>query len=505
MPGPCATRDAQPSNMATRRRYDPQSLLNSQPEIVTVIDPSNYAVQFQNATAFNKLGDLSGQRCYEGIAKCPAPCSFCRMPETLATGRSQSNEVPLPNDQFLLVQWSCAPTDDGRIHVIETITDITERKRLERSSHHALKMDALTRLAGGVVQDLNNLLTVLHGHTQALLEESSRMDQPTIRLHAIRDACDRAAMLAHKLTAFTHHQASNPGLLNLTEAVHALRQPIEAMAARYRATVTWTLSSDPGYIIGERRQIERMLLALVHNACEAMPPGGAITVTTLETIVTEHTALSHGVQEGRYIEMSVADAGQGMTPDIQERLFEPFFTTKPGREAGLSLAMVYGVVRQYGGYVTVASTVGQGSVFRVTFPQCPSPMASTPRASHGAVAPSDTPQIVVVEDDEDVRRIVSDVLRHGGFTVHEAGDGVEALALLYGTSMCCVVTDMVMPRMTGLQLIEQVEKLYPAIPVLLMTAFAGEALMGTLPHVTMLAKPFKPGDLLATVNKILAQ
>jgi len=118
----------------TTKHYDAQSLLNSQPEIVTVIDPADYAVQFQNATAFKKLGDLSGRRCYEGIAKCPVPCSFCKMPETLATGRSQSNEVPLPNDQFLLVQWSCAPTDDGPIHIIETITDVTERKRLERSS-----------------------------------------------------------------------------------------------------------------------------------------------------------------------------------------------------------------------------------------------------------------------------------------------------------------------------------------------------------------------------------
>jgi CheY-like chemotaxis protein len=167
--------------------------------------------------------------------------------------------------------------------------------------------------------------------------------------------------------------------------------------------------------------------------------------------------------------------------------------------------MVYGVVRQYGGYVTATSTVGKGSVFHVAFPQCPPPVVSTTDAGQEAAASSEMPEILVVEDDEDVRRIVGDVLRHGGFTVREAGDGVEALEALHGASICCVVTDMVMPRMTGLQLIERVEQLYPSIPVLLMTAFAGEGLMGAPPHVTMLAKPFKPGDLLATVHNILTR
>lgn len=152
-------------------QYDPQSLLNSQPVIITVIDPATYQVQFQNQTGLKKFGDITNTPCYEKIAGCTAPCSFCKMPEALQSGEIAHNEVELPDDRFLLVHWSKTVTSSGLVHVIETITDISEKKRIERALQQVQKMEAVGRLAGGIAHDFNNLLTVINGYSQILSEE----------------------------------------------------------------------------------------------------------------------------------------------------------------------------------------------------------------------------------------------------------------------------------------------------------------------------------------------
>jgi nitrogen-specific signal transduction histidine kinase len=179
-------------------QYDPRSLLNSQPVIVTVIDPVSYTVQFQNETGRGKFGEIAHERCYQKIAQCDSPCSFCKMPEALQSDAVVSNEVPLPNEQYLLVQWAKTVTADGRTHVIVTITDVTKRKRAEAALHQAEKIEGLKRLAGGMAHDFNNLLTLINGHAE-LLEMSLPPNAGRDHVSAIQDAGRRAARLTKQL------------------------------------------------------------------------------------------------------------------------------------------------------------------------------------------------------------------------------------------------------------------------------------------------------------------
>src|SRR5262245_146257 len=218
----------EPSNLL-RSSYDPQELLNAQPIIVSVIDPPTYRVQFQNETGLSKFGDISGQTCHEKIAGCPTPCAFCRMPEAVSTGKMTMNEVALPNNQWVLVQWSKALTTDGHTHVIETITDITERKRLEDTAHRTEKMEALSRLAGGIAHDLTNLLTVITGASEEVcrqVEDRQPVDAP---VQQIQEAVQRAAGLMHNLVAFSHHQVVEPTVLDLNRLLAEMEPMIRQL------------------------------------------------------------------------------------------------------------------------------------------------------------------------------------------------------------------------------------------------------------------------------------
>jgi two-component system, cell cycle sensor histidine kinase and response regulator CckA len=196
------------SELPMKPSYDPQSLLNAQPVMVAVIDPASYTIQFQNDTGLQRLGNLSGRTCYEAIAGCPAPCAFCKMPEAMSTGEVTVNEVCLPNKQHLLVQWSKADTVDGRTHIIETITDVTAQKRLEEAAQKAEKMEALSRLAGGMAHDINNLLTVILCASEHIAHGVGRPAVDSAR--QIQGAVDRAAELTRRLVAFSHHQMVEP-------------------------------------------------------------------------------------------------------------------------------------------------------------------------------------------------------------------------------------------------------------------------------------------------------
>jgi len=488
------------SELPMRPSYDAQSLLNAQPVMVAVIDPATYTIQFQNETGLQRLGDLSGRTCYEAIAGCPAPCAFCKMPQAMSTGEVTVNEVGLPNKQHLLVQWSKAETQDGRTHIIETITDVTAQKRLEEAAQKAEKMEALSRLAGGMAHDINNLLTVILCASEHIAHGPNRSPGDSVR--QIHSAVDRAAELTRRLVAFSHHQMVQPCLLDLNVVLNDLTPQIRSLVGK---GVSLEMGRDvkPAPVLVDRQQVEHIVTVLCSNARDAMPKGGSLKVSTASIAVKGETAREQAVKTGEYVQLIVRDTGCGMLPDVQAHLFEPFFARK-GEESGrgLGLASVYGMVRQNGGFITVSSERDVGTEFILAFPRSELMQPVLPGAKVSVSSAGKT--ILVVEDDEDVRMAVSDMLKMAGYTVEAACDGIDALQRLQDMTPPphLVLTDVMMPRMTGPQLAKQIYATMPAIQILYMSGYADRILEPVGDRkLSFIRKPFTATELTTKVGE----
>lgn len=484
--------------------YDPQSLLNAQPVMVAVIDPDTYTVQFQNDTGIKKLGDLSGRKCYETIAGCPAPCTFCRMPEALKTGRVTENEVLLPGNQFLLVQWSKAVMHDGRAHIIETITDITERKRTEDQASRAERMEALSRLAGGMAHDINNLLTVIMGASEHIAGGEGVAETSVQR---IRTATDRAAAITRQLVAFSHHQPVELQAIDLNSTCSKLEPRLRSLAGK-GVSLQFMFEAKPNPIIADRRYIEDILTVLVSNAGEAMPGQGCLTLATMTITVGPAEAANLGLNPGIYTRLTVRDTGCGIPEDLREHLFEPFYgRTRARTGRGLGLASVYGMVRQMGGHIEVTSACAVGTEFAILFP-CFRPAVPSQVCVSAAPVATAHPIILLVEDDEDVRTSVADMLRLAGYDVRESCDGLDALEHLRGMAAppALVLTDVMMPRMTGPQLAVQMEAMMPGARLLYMSGYSDQILEPLDGRMrSFIAKPFRRDHLIRQIRETLSQ
>ena len=485
-------------------QYDPRSLLNSQPVIVTVIDPDTHRVQFQNTTGTAKFGDITDMRCHDKIAESASPCAFCKMPETVATGQMTSNEVPLPNGQCLLVQWAKTVTADGRTHVIESITDISEQKRMEQALTQSQKMEAVGRLAGGIAHDFNNLLTIINGQCDLLIDQLAYHPAGK-QLAAVREAGGRASALTKKLLAFARHEFLEQRVVSINTIINELLPLLQRFIGEHIEIVT-RLDETAGEIRVDPVQFEQVLMNLALNARDAMPRGGMLALETKSVaILASTTSVYTGPPSGDYVRVSVKDTGCGMDKDTLSHVFEPFFSTKgPGHGTGLGLATVYGLVKQNGGYVEVASEVGKGSLFTILMPRiAPQTEYATPTP---AVPIKST--ILVVEDEKGVRDFISGVLRQLGYTVLEAGDGEEALALLnlHRDTCTLIVTDVIMPRLNGPALVERLRVASPGLKVLYVSGYTGDTIKqnGLSAKEPFLQKPFAPQALTYKVTELLA-
>lgn len=487
-------------------QYDARTLLNSQPVIVSVIDPSTHHVQFQNKTGLTKFGDISGSACYEKIAGCPHPCAFCRMPEALETNDVVSNEVALPGDKYLLVHWSKASTSDGQAHVIETIVDITEQKRTAQALHQSQKMEAVGRLAGGIAHDFNNLMMVVIGHAHRLLQQlSAHPSRPELEM--ISQAGMRAAALTKKLLTFSRRQVFEPKELPVAQTIGEMEDILQRLIGEHIQVVT-VLHPRTGHVMADPVQLEQVIMNLVLNARDAMPDGGLLNIETDNVDLDESFTKTHpGSAAGPYVKIMVQDAGCGMDADTLAHIFEPFFTTKePGKGTGLGLATVYGIVKQSRGYIDVISEPGRGSRFTVYLPRVREPeVVSDPVHSAATSAPPTT--ILVVEDEESIRRLITTILEEQGYQVQAAADGEEALRCLQRLKGSCplIITDVIMPRMKSSDLVEAVKALQPDARALYMSGYTGDTLHanGLGEDMPFLQKPFLPTTLIDKVRELL--
>ncbi len=395
------------------------------------------------------------------------------------------------------------------------IVDVTEQRQLQAELLQAQKMESLGRLAGGMAHDFNNLLTVIRGYAEVLSSQLGDEDPRRDELREIGDAATRGAGLTRQLLALSRRQMLVPRDVDLNVLVTDLERMLRRVIGAHIEIVT-VLSPELGWVRADPGQLEQVLLNLAVNARDAMPQGGTLRLETARVQVSRGASdrATQGVAPGDYVVLMVADTGIGMDGETQAKAFEPFFTTKPpGEGTGLGLATVYGIVQQSGGAVTLDSSPGKGTTLRLFFPRIepvdePGDQAE-PSAAAGAKRNKGT--ILVVEDEERVRRLTCRILEHYGYGVLEAADGQTALDLLHGgeSAVDLLVSDVLMPGMNGPELADRARRQRPDLPVLLLSGYAADEIPrreGTEfpPGQAFLQKPYSPEALAIAVEELLA-
>ena len=409
-------------------------------------------------------------------------------------------------------QMTISPIVDERgqiTHFVATKQDATERKSLEAQLQQAAKMEAVGRLAGGVAHDFNNLLTIINGYSELLLEKFAADPSTGGYLKEINDAGGRAASLTRQLLAFSRLQVLAPQVLDLNALVTNLEKMLRRLIGE---DVQLNTLLDPALrrIKADPGQVEQVLMNLAVNARDAMPIGGYLTLETRNVELDDEYARNHPtVTPGPHVMVSVSDTGVGMTPETQARIFEPFFTTKGiGKGTGLGLATVYGIVKQSGGSIWVYSELGQGTVFKIYFPLIgeSSPESELPKTAADLAAGTET--VLMVEDEEGVRSLVRLALVAGGYDVLEADSAQKALAICanHPGPIHLLLTDVIMPEMSGPEVASKVAALRPGIRVLYMSGYTDDAVLhhGVVSQdMPFIQKPFSPLALRRKIREVL--
>jgi len=389
--------------------------------------------------------------------------------------------------------------------------DVTEERSLSEKFLQAQKMEAVGRLAGGIAHDFNNLLTVIGGYCDLAQEELPDKSPVKAQVDEISRAARQAANLTSQLLAFSRKQVLIPRVINPVGLVKALENILARLVGEDIELRTF-LPPETGNIKADPGQIEQVLMNLVANARDAMPAGGKLTIETSNRIFDDDYAREHpGVQPGEYVRLVVSDTGHGMDRELLSHVFEPFFTTKePGKGTGLGLSTVYGIVQQSDGHITCYSELGEGTTFSIYFPRTVEAVDRTTAPAGKAAPVKGNETILLVEDEEMVRRFTQRVLENNGYTVIAAAGGKEALAAM--ESQKCginlLVTDVVMPQMSGKQLAQRVLGECPDVKVLYISGYTGNAILqqGMLePGIDFVQKPFDTRELLAKIREILTR
>ena len=420
--------------------------------------------------------------------------------------------VVRPDGSIRWIRGRASPVRDatGRtIRLVGIAEDITELRRTQDQLFRAQKMEAVGRLAGGVAHDFNNLLTAITGHAELVREDLREGDRLREDIEEILNAANRAAVLTKQLLAFSRRQVLAPRVVDLNALVANMDKMLRRLIGE-DIDLRTVLGEDLGAVRADPGQLEQVLVNLAVNARDAMPQGGRLTLETGNVELDDAYVHAHEpVRPGPYVMLAVSDTGTGMTEEVQARIFEPFFTTKEaGKGTGLGLATVYGIVKQSGGYVWVYSEVGRGSAFKVYLPQVDeAPEALTARAPAVGTA-GGTETILVVEDEAMVRSLARISLGKRGYRVLEAANGGEALQLTeqHTDPIHLMVTDLVMPGMSGQELAERLARLRPGMKVLYISGYTDRALMRESvlpPGAAYLEKPFTPDALARKVRAVL--
>jgi nitrogen-specific signal transduction histidine kinase/CheY-like chemotaxis protein len=373
---------------------------------------------------------------------------------------------------------------------------------LNQPDSQSRKMEAVGRLVGGVAHDFANLLTLISGYSDILWNRVGDGHPVRPELDEIRKAATRGERLTGQLLGFSRGQAAQPRILDLNSLIGDMQRMLRPIIGEHLELLT-NLSPNLSKVVADPGQMEQVIMNLILNARDAMPRGGRIHIETSEVELERHAAAESGVEPGPYVVLSISDTGHGITREAMDHMFEPFFTTKDkGKGTGLGLATVHSIVKQCGGAVWARSVPGAGATFTIAIPRAveAAPRAEAAAAKSTSAAGNET--ILLVEDDDNVRRLLAHILQRRGYTVLEACDGEAALRVFEsrGDSVHLVLTDMVMPNMGGRDLATRLRQTRPDLKVVFMSGYTDDVLVRTgalSPGMSFLQKPLRP-DVLAT-------
>ncbi|HLY62196.1 MAG TPA: PAS domain S-box protein [Terriglobia bacterium] len=398
---------------------------------------------------------------------------------------------------------------DEKECLLSVTKDITDYKNLELQFRQTQKMEAIGKLAGGVAHDFNNILTVINGYAELMLAQLQPENPHKNYVNEIRKAGERASGLTRQLLAFSRQQVLAPQVLDLNNVFESVHTMLKRLIGEDIDLVT-----IPGKSLGQVKadpgQIEQVLLNLAVNARDAMVSGGKLTIETANVDLDESYAQNHvSVVPGPYVMLAVTDSGSGMNAEIQRHIFEPFFTTKEkGKGTGLGLSTVYGIIKQSGGYIWVYSEVGRGSTFKLYLPRVEAAVDIAPPSKEGPELRRGTETVLLVEDDVPIRTLVRSTLAGHGYTILEAPDGADALLLAaqHKGTIHILLTDLVMPGISGRTLAQHLAVTHPETKVLYMSGYTDDAVIrhgGLESGAAFLQKPFTPETLARKVRDVL--
>ena len=482
-----------------------RKVLDAQSQIVLLLD-SHCRVTWANRAAYVFSGlrreSMQGMLCHEVLRKDgDGPCADCPVEKALKSGSVRSGIMETGEGKVWRVTGCPVRDPDGRIGgVVEVAEDVSERFFLEEQLRQAQRMESVGRLAGGVAHDFNNLLSIVNGYCDLILDSLDKGDPLRSEVGEIRKAGERATSLTRQLLAFSRKQVLKPRPLCLNTILEQMEKMLKRLIGEdielsmARAADLRAVEADPG-------QMEQIVMNLAVNARDAMPTGGKLIIETRNAEIDETDGT---MGPGPYALLSMSDTGHGMEPAVLNRIFEPFYTTKErGKGTGLGLSTVFGIVKQSGGDIRACSEKGKGSTFEIFLPETKKePEGFVPRKASKA---GGTETLLIVEDESAVRELARRILESAGYKTLEAANGGEALLLCerFGSGIALVLTDIVMPGMSGKELYERLSRINPAMKVVYMSGYTDNAIVhhGILDREThFINKPFTVNDLLSKIR-----
>ncbi|MBM4319695.1 MAG: response regulator, partial [Deltaproteobacteria bacterium] len=495
-----------------------QATFDAISDVVCVVSNDHKFIEI-NQAGCRSLGisrdQIIGRRCFEVVHGTGSPITACPCRLAAQSGEPATTRHQERGRTYDLLAWPLVGADrrsNGFVHIVKDVTAeveaTKEKTQLEEQLKLAQRLEAVGRLAGGVAHDFNNLLSVIISYAGFAVDELRESDPVRADIVEIQSAGQRAAALTRQLLAFSRKQLLEPEVLNLNRTVSGIESMLRRLLGE-DIDIEVHLADDLGSVLADPGQIEQVIMNLSVNARDAMPQGGKLTIETVNVELDAEYADQHvAVKPGRFVMLSVTDTGTGMDAATREHIFEPFFTTKEkGKGTGLGLSTVYGIVKQSGGYIWVYSEPGRGTTFKVYLPRVDAPAAEARRRAVSAM-PTGSETVLVVEDEDAVRRLAERILRSAGYEVLSAASGGDALVLCekHGGGVDLLLTDVVMPQMSGRELAERLSKLCPRLKVLYMSGYTDNAIVhhGVLdPGTRFLGKPFAAAELTRKVREVL--